>query len=957
MAKFCENCGAKLPEGSVFCAECGYRIPDALTAQRQQPAQPAYQQPEYHQPAQPIYQKPVQPVYPQPVQQVYQQPLYHQQQSAAKPKKSSALTVLIIVLAVILAAEGVVAGIWLPGFFSGGGLSDDVVPGALNTESAMLSLDNPKATLCGVTVEADSYNLAGGGLKASVSDKGTGVNDEGASYHEYDISLGDKSEYEAATTLTFPCDGDPDDYVITHKDHATGKWMPMISFPDEENGSLTVYTDGFSDFRAELKVDSPLFYVANKGKPNATVEVSSNYMSVLEKIDKDTFNKTTEAFAADPLNFDVETAGGGEEGSSAMKEFIVNSAGPLSEVIGNTAELDYTPVEFVLNNKTYSYTGAAFKSDLSRFMNGVTILNIGLQLTKDIKNNGLQSETTAANLMKNIATNGGTLYSMTTGYSSTAFTFTFLGVAMIGMGLDHMTDTAKSEQLAYMTKLMKIYYEKVKPFDADQWYAEFNRICRDSGSSVQTAINQVGAMLDERAGEFWTVMSQQSGKEFEDLMLEAGIKNIYSIPADKKNQLTAQVKNDFRKRFNDEVMPKIEKDIIAKQQAALYSILDEFRKPFNRELNFKVIERVDMQTVFETRYNGCSIAFGKNGNIQTGDDWVLTAPESDDNDWDDGWQEILTATDYAWMCAGLPDTTYVYLSRSDMKSGKDPLVKMKFSQPHATQSRTATINLSESATYAYRLSGVDINPNYSFGDPVKVTGSEGDIDLLYVYWEETVENNGVKTVNKYEDITACSGAMLDYPSDFVFDCYYDSKVDKPSEGSQNSSAVVRFGDKEIALKKSPYYPSGYNGHRYKGENIVPDPEDGMNIRIVVKRGVYSLVYHYESVPVDEKDILDYKIVNNCKNEITVEDYLGTWYYTEGSKTAYLTLELVGSKIKITASDEKNNDSYSASYKLENGVLKFYLKNNEVGATATLTDKDHIEYMNPKVGMLKLTRKK
>lgn len=945
MANFCQHCGTPLSQEAAFCPNCGTPVGNIP------------QQPVQSQPQQPYY-PPAPETYPQ---QAYQQPAYYQppvQQPAQNTgkKKSTGLTVLIIVLVILLAAEGVVAGIWLPGFFTGG--SGSVTPAASKTETATLTAENPMATLCGVTIGADSSMFGDGDLSAKVADKGAGVSEDGASYHEYDISLGDRSEYDAAAELTFPCGGDPEDYVILHEDHETGEWMPMIGFPDADNGSLTVYTDSFSNFRATLKVDSPLFYIKNEGRPDATVEVSPNYLKVLETLDKKALDEATEEFAADPLHYDVTAEKSGEEGSSAMSDLIVNASGPLADVVGNTAELDFTPVEFVLKDKTYEYYGSTFKSDLSSFMNGVTILNIGLQLTRDIHKHGLNSETTAANLMKNIMTNGSTIYSMATGYTSTAFTFTFFGVAMIGMGLDKMTDTAKSEQQKYMKKLMDIYYKEVSPFDADYWYKEVNRICRDDLKTTQEAINEVSALLDKKAAEFWQVMENQSGKEFESLMLEAGIKNIYSVPTSKKNELTAQVKNDFRKKFNEQVIPKIEKDILAKQQATLYTILKDFAAPFNRTLNFKVIERVDMETVFETRYNGCSIAFAKDKNIQTGEGWVLTAPESDDNDWDDGWEEVLTATDYAWICAGLPDTAYVYLSESDMKNNKDPLVKMHFAQPHATQSRTAEINLSESATYAYRLKQLSINPNYEMGDPEKVTSYSGDAERLFVYWQETVTENGAEVVKEYQDITDCSGTGLDFPSNFVFHCFYDDKTDNPSKRSQDSTVVARYDDTEKAFSKEGYYPGGFSGHEFKGDNAVPEAEEGGTVRIVVNRGIYTLVYLYECVPVDEKDYEVYDIVNNCKNEPEIEDFMGTWYMKDGKLTGYLTFELNGNKIKISVSDSLNHaDSYTSTYKLENGKLMLYVASGELGATAVLKDKDHMIYTNTQVGQQVLTRQK
>ena len=74
---FCKNCGAEIPDGSVFCGNCGMQT--SVEQPRQEPvnqysnvennAYQSYQQPQYAQPEQPVYNS--EPVYnAQPVQPV-----------------------------------------------------------------------------------------------------------------------------------------------------------------------------------------------------------------------------------------------------------------------------------------------------------------------------------------------------------------------------------------------------------------------------------------------------------------------------------------------------------------------------------------------------------------------------------------------------------------------------------------------------------------------------------------------------------------------------------------------------------------------------------------------------------------------------------------------------------------------------------------------------------------------
>ncbi|MCR4685314.1 MAG: zinc ribbon domain-containing protein [Lachnospiraceae bacterium] len=85
----CNNCGATLPDDSMFCEKCGTRI-----VQYQQPMQQMPQQQQYQQPMQQMPQ--MQPQYQQPMPQMPQQPYPPQGKSGMKSS-----TVLIIVLSIV----------------------------------------------------------------------------------------------------------------------------------------------------------------------------------------------------------------------------------------------------------------------------------------------------------------------------------------------------------------------------------------------------------------------------------------------------------------------------------------------------------------------------------------------------------------------------------------------------------------------------------------------------------------------------------------------------------------------------------------------------------------------------------------------------------------------------------------------------------------------------------------
>ena len=95
---FCENCGNKIPDDSVFCEECGAKTePDApASVQKQTPAPVPV-------PPSPVYLQP-QAYVPPPVP---QQPVGYYGVQQPRPKKKSRAGLVIIIIAVFLAVVGV----------------------------------------------------------------------------------------------------------------------------------------------------------------------------------------------------------------------------------------------------------------------------------------------------------------------------------------------------------------------------------------------------------------------------------------------------------------------------------------------------------------------------------------------------------------------------------------------------------------------------------------------------------------------------------------------------------------------------------------------------------------------------------------------------------------------------------------------------------------------------------
>ena len=113
MTNFCSNCGTRLVPGESFCHHCGAKVMQTNPA----PARPVSQQNPNGAPRQvqqPIRQPQRHPMQPVP----NQQPQNRDRPPQPTGKEhSNAMIVLTIILAVVLVVEGLVAGLWFPGFF------------------------------------------------------------------------------------------------------------------------------------------------------------------------------------------------------------------------------------------------------------------------------------------------------------------------------------------------------------------------------------------------------------------------------------------------------------------------------------------------------------------------------------------------------------------------------------------------------------------------------------------------------------------------------------------------------------------------------------------------------------------------------------------------------------------------------------------------------------------------
>lgn len=288
--KTCRFCRSELIPDKLFCPECG---------------QPVISEPSDTTPPPPVSSAPVPPkVYPtsQPPQ-AYptaptepQQPFYHPPQAplpmtnivsnpSKHPKKHSVwMTVLIICLSVVMVTESVIAGVWYPGFFTGGGSAtmEQLLNEAIQEENEQVDLmsypvpgkpgeivnsyteeefhqapkteipvspENPKAAAGKFAVDFGEWNLEQEDTLIVRELPEHYDSTTGYIINGYDFSLASgQSEFLTEVVLTVPRDPE-DDYncMFVTKNKETGKYEYSYFEVSDDGANYLIYTTHFSE--------------------------------------------------------------------------------------------------------------------------------------------------------------------------------------------------------------------------------------------------------------------------------------------------------------------------------------------------------------------------------------------------------------------------------------------------------------------------------------------------------------------------------------------------------------------------------------------------------------------------------------------------------------------------------------------------------------------------------------
>ena len=684
MANFCRYCGNPVREDANFCKTCGARIggqraSNGAAASARNSAQNAA-------------------IPPQPRTTSARVGVH----TAPPKKKRSGVVAVILVIALLVTGFG-----W-PGFLTGDkklfsespkpdadkSNSPSVFAGnAASSGSAGVSAEAPSVTLCGVTVDVDALMLSDGAKNVSVSVLEGGTDTDGSRYEEYELTMDEDGGFYIPVEVTFPCTVSADtDVVVEH--YVDGSWMPLISYVDEQAGTVTAYFGSFSPVRVSYRpvgVNPSIFYVETDGENPyyQTVEVCSNYWSILQRTNPAEYSDEVTRYIDDPNNYAIEIPQLDPEMSLTAAHEAFSQANTLWSFCDPLINIGMEALPVSSQSRVVNFL-SSHASDLGSAMNLIPILSMTAQVAYDMRHMDLNDiDTAGANLYKNLIGSSGTVYSMVTGYSHLGFTLAFLGVSLFGMELDSFVDAAKAEQAENVAAVFDAYYSEIEAFDDDHWFQVFYDAYWQNDGDPDMAMSAVKTAVDKYCARFWQEVYNDTNEDILFAADAAGYKNVFfNADDEQKAALTEQQKAKVWQLIETKSMKKIQRFLLEQLQINTLKELAKIAEPYNRTLYFQITETVDLESADVAMYKGCTVAFGSDGVPVPG--WHQNVPDSEE--YDDGWATDFICTMYGYLTMGMPDQVLVYSSEADFESSAAPIFTKDFT-PVLDGNRSTEIEL------------------------------------------------------------------------------------------------------------------------------------------------------------------------------------------------------------------------------------------------------------------------
>jgi hypothetical protein len=611
MGKYCTNCGNELHTGARFCAKCGASALEAPVKPVPEAQPKPVPQPQPKPAAQP--QKRTPPAAPP------------KQKNAAKPKRNGGRNTLCIVLSVLLVIQiAAVALYGWPGFMVGGGHGRSDSFTLLEGQTAI-------STDSGVTVDFGPYNSMTG-EKVSVKEFSADSDSiEGGTRTAYDISAGERTEFDGLLTITLPyveSETDPSDeegsVLAEYYNPETGEWELVVYTVNTADNTVTITTDHLSEYCTVTLRDA--------GSPYALLSKFSS-----KRLDDET--------AMAILREYEQTGQHGEVGDSLLREFygqLLNipslgdaEAGLLHDVLGWTADV-FELAEQGVGNKQM----ASVWEKSGYMLLGLSALSLGDTMIDAYKGNE-SAETVAAEAYK-LSYNVGVAVLDYKRITTGMVQLSMLGVIALDYSLNKFMVAADQTYKDALFNVVIAYNEEIHPWTEAEWYARIMGLYKTRGDDPEKFNAALRGIMENYSSRYFyddpeeqLVATNEAGLHAytTGLLPETDVAREYCI-----EQYMARLGEMLQPVLSD-VAQRVRYDSLK----AYGKNATELRQALNAPLEFKIVEEISDGE--KSKYAGCIIDICRPDAL-VDENWTAVLDK-------DG-RAAIDATILGYMQAGIP---------------------------------------------------------------------------------------------------------------------------------------------------------------------------------------------------------------------------------------------------------------------------------------------------------------
>jgi hypothetical protein len=647
VGKYCTNCGNELHTGARFCAKCGaavYTGPAKTTSTAQPKSMPQSQpQPQ----PQPKLQSQPQPQ-PQPKLQPQPQP-----KPVSQFRPSSVLCIVLSVLLLIQITAVALYG-W-PGFLVGNGVKP---PSVLKSDS--FTLEEGQTTVStdsGVKVEFGPYNAMDGEEVTVKELSADSISIEGGTRKAYDISAGERTEFDGLLGITLPYDeretdsADEEGSVFAeYFNPETGEWELVDYTVNTADNTITITTDHLSQYCTVTVQDA--------GTPYAILSKFSN-----KRLDNEKALAILQEF---------ETSGKpGDVGNSFLSDLYSRhipsvmhpyfgdaEAGAFHDVLGWLTDI------FELSAEGLGYREAARVYELNGYLLlGISTVSLASTFSEAYRGNE-SAEAVAAEAYKltyNIGLAWLDFKRVTTGMVQ----ISMLGVIALDYSLNKFMMAADQTYKDALYKVVTAYNEKVHPWTKEEWYTRIMGLYNTRGDDPERFNAALRGIMENFSSRYFYDNPEEQLVATNEAGLHAYTTGILPETEAAKQYCIEQYMvrlGEYLQSVLEDVMKKIQYD----NRKAYNKNATELRKALNAPLILEIKEEVPDGE--KSKYAGCIVDICR-PDAPVDKDWSVAL--------DMYGRATINATVFGYIQAGIPTEIRLW-DKDDLKKENGPILTQTF---------------------------------------------------------------------------------------------------------------------------------------------------------------------------------------------------------------------------------------------------------------------------------------